>query len=947
METSFIYKIIVYIEKNKLDYNNLTIVLPSQRSKKFLENKLFHYHQRPFILPEITTMDAWIRTIVSKTIIDKTRLLIMMYEIHRTLANNKEVQPFDEFMEWGSTLLSDFDEIDRYMVDTYTLFKSLHNIKELEYWHIDELEPNSISPARKKFMEFWQGLPDYYKKLNEELAKLNAVYMGGAYKYVAQNIDCVFSENKENIILFVGFNALSTAEEQILTQLYKIGRGHILIDADTFYLNNRQHEAGLFIRKLFKTLDVQNLPYVENVLKNKHMNVDVIECAQLTGQVKVASSYLLQLNQDELSQTAIVLADEALISPLLKNIPKHVQKVNVTLGTPLKSTSVRNWVDILFAVQEIKQRFGNSTSYYHTNLKQLLNHPFFTAILTKEEKNITQVLEQTILQRNWIFIQQKKITISQRIDKIIELVGTNWNNTWQVAMKTIREINSLIFQELNEQNTFEKALIHSFDSALIDFHNIVNEKLPQMSLRTFKQLFNQHYSTARIAYFGSPTNGLQIMGLLETRALDFKNILFLGLNEGNLPPTNPIQSLIPMDLRRFVELPTPRDKQGLFAHHFYRLLHQCEKLTITYSGTKEAIGSNEKSRYLLQLEKELIRQNSNISYRFQFYNVPMEENLYINWKSVNKTEDILKKMDEIFSRSTSISTLNVYHKCPLDFYFRYILEFDEDEAVEEELEASSFGTIVHKTLEELYAPHAKFTKDNKPNPKGGLPLKTEDIDGMLKKVDYIVEEAFIKQFNGDKQAFIYGKNNLSFTMAKTLVRKFINEEKKLVQSGKIIIIHNVEKKINAPMAMLIHDKKKMVTLVGTIDRIDEVDGKIRLIDYKTGMCKDEDVKLKSSLRTEKTELQQNLDVKHIMQLLMYCYLYQFDTNKLPDTAGIFSMLRLKNGLCEMDLTDRTIVEMNRVFPSWLQELMNEIYNIDVPFEHKLRYEKVNYCLYCE
>jgi len=944
---AFIDRIIQYSEENNLNYNDLTIVLPSQRAKKFLETSFFEHSQQVMLSPLITTMDAWIKSLVPTIIIDKTRLLILLYDVHRQVTNNKDTSSFDEFMEWGNILLSDFDEIDRYLVDPPTLFKSLYTIKELDYWQIDDLNPTLISDARRKFMEFWQRLPMYYQKLHEELQKKNSTYMGAAYQYVANNIDSVLANNLKNNFLFAGFNALSTAEEQIIHQLYTLGCGHVLIDADSFYLNNRQHEAGSFIRTLYKKLDVQSLSYVENRLTNQPMNVQVIECAQLTGQVKVAASYLLQLDKDELSQTAIVLADEELIAPLLKNIPKQVQTANITLGMPLKSTSVRNWVDIILSIQEIKQRFGNSKTYYHTNLKQLLNHPFFTTILTNEEKNKAHILEQTILQRNWIFIPTETIKISNKIDKILQLIGTYWNNNWQHAMETIRKLNRLLFNELSEQNSYEKALIHSFDTALIDLHNITKEPMPQLNLRTFKHLFNQHYSSARIAYFGSPIDGLQIMGLLETRSLNFKNILFLGLNEGTLPPTNPIQSLIPMDLRRFVSLPTPRDKQGLFAHHFYRLLHHCENLTITYSGTKEAVGSNEKSRYLLQIEKELVRQNPNISYHFQFYNVPMKTNKYVKWKSVQKTEDIVAKMDKLFAQSTSISALNNYHQCPLDFYFKYILEFGEDDAVEEELEASSFGTIVHKTLEQLYTPHAKFDKNDQINPSGGKPLKVEHIDNMLAVANTIIENAFIKQFNGDKQAFAYGKNNLSFTMAKKMVNDYLQEEKKRLQNPTTtIIIHSLEKKIKTPIELTIHDQKKTMLLVGTIDRIDELNGKIRLIDYKTGNCKDDDVKLKTSTRSEKTQMQQNMEVKHIMQLLMYCFLYWQSTNQFPDTAGIYSMLRLNKGLCEMNLNGKTIPEMNQLFPSWLHELMNEIYNPEIPFEHKNGYEKTNYCTYC-
>lgn len=941
----FTDKIAKYIQDNQLDYNNLTIILPSERAKKYVASSIFELHKKPVLAPTMITMDAWIRSHTKKAVIDKTRLLIKLFEIQSESATSNEDKSFDEFLEWGPILLSDFDELDRYLVDANDVFKDLHNIKELEYWKIDSEEDFVVSDARKRFLEFWERLPDYYQKLNEKIDKEGNVYMGLAYRYLAENIGVLFEENKQAHFIFAGFNALSHAETSIMRQLHKMGRGHVLIDADKFYLKTG-HEAGEFIQKQIKSLDVKELPFIDNNLLEKERKIEVVECAQLTGQIKVAATRLMEMSEHEINQTLLLLADESLIGPLLRNIPKNVGRTNITLGMPMKGTAVKNWVDILFSIQESHQRFSTS-SIYHNDLKRLLNHPFFIANATTEEKNAIQQLEEIIIKRNWIFISSKSIQLGQRLQAIVDLINTDWKKDWKIAMQSIRALNRVLYADFTSENQFERALIHSFDSALIDFHNIVNEGLPMMSLRSFKMLFTQHWSNKGIAYHGNPIEGLQVMGLLETRLLDFKNIICLGMNEGVMPPTNPIQSMFPMDLRRYAGLPLPRDKQGLFAHHFYRLIHNCENMLVTYSGTKESIGSNEKSRYLLQIEKELVRE-SNTSWEFKYYNVPMENSVHVDLRSIKKNDEILARMDSLFTRSTSISTLNKYHACSLDFYYRYVLEFGEEDIVEEELESSTFGTIVHTTLEDLYIQHAKYDKQGNINPEGGKPLRVSDIEEMLLRFNEILTNYFIKHFNGDANAFMYGKNYLSYTMAKKMVRDFLFQEKKLVAQS-TVIIHSLEKSIKLPFEVNVNGEKKTFTLNGMIDRVDEVDGKIRLIDYKTGGCTDDDVRLKRIIKkdeklTDFHQMKRNMNVKYLMQLLMYCYLYYNTEKKIPDTVGILSMMRIKSGLCEMNLLDNSIMDMIEVFPGWLQGLFEEIYDKEMPFEHTKKFP--NYCSYC-
>lgn len=641
----FTDEIALYIEENNLDLKHLTLILPSERAKKYIARSLFNRAQKPLLAPEMITIDQWVKSLSPVTVIDKTRALIRLFSIQLEKLVDPKDASFDEFIAWGNTLLNDFDEIDRYLLSSEQVFKNLADIKEIEAWSFDSTE---LTEGQKRFMEFWDRLPDYYTRLNKKLSDENVCYMGKAYRFVAENMDAVFQKDKQRHFLFAGFNALSKAELKIIQQLHTMGRGHVLINADTYYFNDINHEAGKFLRELKATLQVRELPVVQNSLSTAAKNIQIIECAQQTGQVKIAATLLNKLTKEELSNTLLLLADESLIAPLLKNLPQKIEKANVTLGLPLKNTAIRTWVDLLFTIQENKQRFSTEAIYIH-DLQKFWNHPFINCLLSEEERENITLIEQKLIQNNRIFVAIKNLNFSGISHQLLQLFTQNWSNNWVIAIETIRTINQLIYSNLQQTDGFEKAVVQGFDHALIDFDNIVQEGLPDMSMKSFRQLFQQHWSSKSIAYHGNPLDGLQIMGLLETRLLDFKNCIVLGLNEGKMPPTNPIQTMIPMDLRKYLGLPSPREKQGLFAHHFYRLLHHCENMWVTYTSAQENIGSNEASRYILQLELELARLNPACTIERSFYTIPNLSNDNEIHQIVEKTPAILARMDTFLS----------------------------------------------------------------------------------------------------------------------------------------------------------------------------------------------------------------------------------------------------------------------------------------------------------
>lgn len=938
----FVDYIVKYLEDQEIDLKHLAIVLPSERMKKYLSEALVRNAGKPMLAPEMITMDQWVRSLSKRTVIDSTRALLRLFEIQLEKAETEEDRSFDEFLNWGTTLLSDFNEIDRYLLDAKQVFRNLASIKEIENWSFGN---ETLTPSQKRFMEFWDRLPAYYYALNEKLDSDNQCYMGGAYKALANDIQPVFREDSERHFLFAGFNALSEAEKSIVRQLINYGRGHYLIDADAFYLNKKTHEAGAFLRDISSYLNQPKMERTTDELSTKRLEVDVIECVQNTGQVKVAASKLEQLSETELNDTLLLLADETLISAMVKNLPKSIGKANISLGLPIRNTFVKTWVDLMFSIQENKTRFKTRALYFQ-DLQSFWNHPLVLAVCSPEEKSELLKLEKEIIENNRIFVNAETVQnkTSGVVVTLIEILTLDWNSNWSLAMGCITKLNRLIYGRLEKEMAFERAILQCFDAAITDVQNLVAEGLPEMHLRSFKLMFNQHWSRKSIAYHGNPIDGLQIMGMLETRGLDFKRIICLGMNEGQLPPTNPIQTLIPMDLRRFHGLPSPREKQGIFAHHFYRLLHACEDLTITYTSADESIGSNEPSRYLMQIEMELARINPNILIQKQMYALNSRKEEVA--REIHKTPEIIARLDELFEASTSASMLKKYLTCPLDFYFRYVMDFGESIEVEEELETSTFGTFIHNTLEVLYQPFAQYGKDGKAISPAPSNITSYDIDKMLKDYKLILHQEFLKHFNGQEDSFLKGKNLLSYKMAMDLTARFLKSERDfLMKQTEPVFIEALEREFESTVEINVHGSMKKVRLRGIIDRIDSIGDRVRIVDYKTGRVSATDVELRRNDATPEEVVETMTNKKHVLQLIHYAYLYEQSENK-PAQPTIISLVSAKSEPFALDLKSIPFDEGVAAYPQYIQQILEEIYNTEIPFVHQSK-GPFSYCKYCD
>ena len=910
----------------------LHIILPSERAKRYLLNALFKQNKGPLLAPTIQTIDQWISELSPKKILHPTRVLLLLFEVYQEVLG-AEAQSFEEFLSWGPILMSDFDDVDRYLVNEQQLYKNLASIKALESWQIDE---ENYSASQKKFMAFWEHISHLHSGLLQKLAAKNAFTKAMAYRFIAENTALLLDEQFH--FIFAGFNALSGAEQTIIQFLLNRKQADFLIDTDAYYFENKYHEAGSFQRKNLTHFGLTEAKFMEDQLSKASYKVKVIECAQHIGQVKVLATELKDLQPNDWSEVLVLLADETLVHAALRHIPKVVGKANITLGLPLEQTPIRTWVDLCFQIQENKQKFKTSALYYK-DFQRFCHHAFTSLCLDKQALQALSNAEKLTVKYNRVFQNTSQLKLQGVSQQLIELLGTPWDQNWHSALSLLRQINTLLLEIIPEANDFEHTAILTFEQACRQFEHLLADGFPTMTIGSFKKLFYQHWTKAHLAYLGNPTDGLQITGLLETRLLDFEHVFVLGMNEGKLPPTNPIQSIIPMDLRAAFGLPSNRDKQGIFAQHFYRLLHQARQLTFTYTSASEVLGSSERSRYLLQLEMEWRQSNPNIQweeYKYQISGAETDNSI----TEIEKTPAIIERIEQYLAQAVSASALKKYLACPLDFYYRYVVEFGEEDEVEEDLAQHTFGSLIHSCLEELYTPYAQRDKNGISVSPAPGPLTEKGVAKMLATFPEVLRKQFLKYFDQNEQLFSRGKNRLSFEMALDLTKEILRKELSFIQSLKEpLFIEQLEGRFELQLTYQIDQRAIPLKFVGYIDRIDRIGNKYRVIDYKSGKVEAKDVKISA-----KNDALTNLSSpKHTLQLGLYCLFFKEKYGFIPQEARIESLINRENDFALNIELQTDLSSIPELIHEGLTTLLTELLDPSIRFEHELASK---YCQFC-
>jgi len=911
------------------DISNICIVLPNKRAGLFLKQHFSTLIDKPIWLPEILGAEELIEQLSDVEIIDNVTQLFELYAAYKT--TEKEPETFEEFSKWGQILLHDFNEIDRYLIPTKNLFNHINEARALEVWNLGEAP---ITDFERQYLNFWKQLGTLYNAFSKHLAKKSWAYQGSAFRSVAEHIatqpeQFIKEKIKWKKIVFVGFNALNKAEETIISTLIKQNKAEILWDADAYYLNDDIQESGLFLRAFQKKAVFTPFNWISDKFNTETKNINILGIPQNIGQAKYITNIIKKLgNENNYKDTSVVLADENLLIPVLQSIPKEVENINVTMGYPLKNTPLNNFFEFYLTALLNAERFGHKgeLTYHYKDILKIVQLPFSKTVFGADN---CLAVKKKMVEHNWVFINKEKI------DFINEQLAINLPKRYTIpgileqCIVYIEQAKTVYTQLKKEDKNMEMELEYLFQFAKL-FNQLTTLLEEYPYIETCKNLFllyRQLLSSYSIELYGEPLLGLQVMGMLETRNIDFKNVILLSANEGVLPAGKSFNSFIPFDIKRAYRLPTHIEKDAVYAYHFYRLLQHAENITILYNTETNEFGSGEQSRFVTQIENELI-DKKNITINKQLISYPANVDEHTE-KEVIKTPEIKKAIIARLDKGISPSALNTYINCPLDFYYKYVLNVREADEVEETIDASSFGTYLHAVLEILYQP---FINKNITEP---------DLKKLLKLVPETTHQVFSEDFS-DKE-LTSGKNLLVYNVALNYLNTFIKNEIDFVKNSKDdLYINALEKELKGTISITHNEEKITVNLKGFADRIDSFGDTVRIIDYKTGLTETKDLAIKDI-----EELKEPNKRNKAFQILMYAYMYnkQRESTNTQLNSGIISFRKLSNGFMPFMMNKTAQIEQETLaeFETVLTAIIAEMLDTEIPFKHQ---SEALYCEFC-
>ncbi|NJY61382.1 PD-(D/E)XK nuclease family protein [Salinimicrobium sp. CDJ15-81-2] len=911
--TSFIEQVLRELISRKENLSEITFVLPSKRAGSFLINKLSKLTGSPIFAPRVLSIEDFAEEVAGLASVDNLTALFEFYAAYLSCTPKENAEEFDTFATWAQTLLHDFNEIDRYLIDYKSFFGYLGDIQEMNHWYLQEEK----TPLIENYLLFWNKLPEYYEELQKQLEKRNMAYQGMVYRRASEKIE-TFAEAASDSFVFIGFNALNNAEQNILQTLLSAGKAEVFWDIDEVFLKDEQHDVSLFLRQYLKSW-----PYYQekplNIVSNSYSgskNISMVGVPKNIGQAKYMGELLAGLSPAELQQTAVVLGDESLLLPVLNSLPPNVEEVNITMGFALKNAPATFFFEQLLQMHSTP---GDGTRYYK-DLMLILSHP----LIQKITGGYSHRLMEKLRKENLVYVSREETMagIPENIKRLFEICFGDWNNDPKYALQALQELLMIFKEKLDHyQDRLTLEFLYQLHLLLNQLGNLL-EKYPYInSVKILFSIFKDLLSSKTVDFRGKPFSGLQLMGMLESRVLDFKNVILTSVNEGVLPAGKSSNSFIPFDLKCAYKLPTYKEKDAVYTYHFYHLLQRAEQVHLLYNTESDGLNAGEKSRFLLQLEMESQPQHQIENFKV----TPVVPAVPAHLKTIEKTPGILEKIKARAAAGFSPSALTTYIRNPLDFYKQYVLDLKEREEVEETVAYNTLGNVVHDTLETFYGQWLQ--KD----------VKVEDLEQALEKTNEEIQKQFRKHYT--QAPLDSGKNLLIYEVARRYVVNFLKWEIKDLQEGNQLKILKVEEKLHAHFP--VEELDFPVFLKGTVDRVDEFNGKFRIIDYKTGKVDQSKVEV-----VEWEEIALDYDkYSKPFQILTYALMMD-DKDPLPSEfeAGIISFKNMQGGFlkfCKKDkkgygakketnITSETL----EAFKEQLKNLILEICDPETPFVEK-------------
>ena len=897
------------------DLSTITIVLPNRRARIFLIEALRKHSENNLFAPSIISIEDFIAEIAGIRAIDNIELLFEFFTVYQNTVEKGSQQPFELFANWAKTLLQDFNEIDRYLLNPAHVFSYLKDIEDIKHWSLD-IEKKT--PLIESYLQFWNSLPEYYEALYGHLFAKGKGYQGMIYREAVANIEHFSNSIGDQTYIFAGFNALNAAEEKIIQHLLATSNAKIYWDIDTVFLQDELHDAGLFIRRFKESWNhYKNNPFEWISTEfSQAKEIKIIGTPKTIGQAKITGGIIKDIlnNETALNQVAVVLGEESLLVPLLYSLPAETPALNITMGYSAKNNPVQILIAKLFKMHSnALARNAASYVFYYKDVLDILTHPLIEPYANAGE------LVRIINESNYTFITQNRLlSLNPTPGTLFNQLFAKWDSGPSMVLESLSQLLLIVKNNLNNDNQEDKitkAFVYAIFKVINKLITYYSSRSDIDSIETLQAVYKQVIDIAEVSFEGEPLNGLQIMGVLESRVLDFETVIVTSMNEGKFPAGKSQNSFIPYDVKRELGLPTYKEKDAIYTYHFYHLLQRAKKIHLLYNTESDGLDGGEKSRFITQLEVE--RQTAHIL-THEIYNSVIPDIAY-QPIIIPKSESVMVRLKQIAAEGFSPSALTSYIRNPTEFYFRKILRIREVDEVEESIALNTLGTIIHETLKVLYEPFiGKF-------------LSEMDIQSCLSRVD----DEVLSQFR-----FVYkegeikkGRNLLAFEVAKRHVQNFLKLELAAVQDGDSIKILALEQTYNR---LLEHPSLPFpVQIRGNGDRIEERNGVVRIIDYKTGKVDAKDVILKQweGLVT---------DIKNdkIIQVLAYAFIFEEQIKDRKVEVGIISFKNLKNGFLPFVYKEDNVAvsilneDISANYERQLVLLLNEILDVNIPFREK-------------
>lgn len=927
------------------------VVFPNKRAGLFFNEYLAQESESPIWSPAYVSISELFRSLSPWEVGDPVKLVCELYKIFRRETQSTET--LDDFYFWGEMLISDFDDADKNKVDTDKLFSNLQDLRNImdDYTFIDDEQEEAIrqffqnfsierrTALKERFISLWDVLGNIYKGFRESLASQNIAYEGMMYRHVIEHLDVDKLPYEKYV--FVGFNVLNKVEHTLFTQLKDAGKAVFYWDYDEFYMKeNRQavtHEAGEFIRRNLRDFPS---PLSGELFKNLSKPKEVHYIASSTENAQ--ARYLPQWIRNNLTtpekETAVVLCNEALLQPVLHSLPAEVKHVNITMGFPLSQTPVYSF---LIALLELHTHGFNFKSgrYTFQSVVTLLKHPY-----TRQLTGQAELLEKELTRNNRFYPLPGELGKDEFLTRLFTPLSGNLNLCIRLS-ETLQQVagiyqaNTSGTEDTDAFNQLYRESLFKAYTTINRFRTLIEEDELTVQSETFRRLLVKVLSATNIPFHGEPAIGMQVMGVLETRNLDFRHLVLLSVNEGQLPKSGGDSSFIPYNLRKAFGMTTIEHKIAVYAYYFYRLLQRAERITLMYNTSSDGLNRGEWSRFMLQF---LIEWPHPITRQFLEAGQSPQGTSPI---TVEKTPDVMRRMQSLFDVRTnpkakfSPSALNYYLDCPLKFYYRYVAGLSAPDEVSAEIDSATFGSIFHYAAEHIY-------KDLTTH---GKVINKEALETLLRnevKLQDYVDTAFKKLFFNVPQNEKPEYNGIQLINSAVIARYLKQLLQNDLRYAPFTFIAS-EMEVDEPIDIQTPKGVIKSRIGGIIDRMDSKDGTLRIVDYKTGGDADTPPHVESLFIPDKKRS------NYVFQTFLYAAIM---CRKQPTMKIAPALLYIHRAATE---TYSPVIQMGeprkpkeavedfskyeKEYRERLQGLLEEIFNPEKSFTQTEIIEKCTYC----